>query len=311
MSQTQAYIQAENLHKQFGTFSAVQGVNLQVQAGMAYGLVGADGAGKTTTLRLLVGALTPTQGQVHILGIALRHQPELARTQIGYLAQRFSLYADLTVLENLRFFGEVRGIRGQAFAQRARELLGFVGLAGFENRLAGNLSGGMKQKLGLASALIHRPKVLLLDEPTGGVDPVTRQDFWQLLIGLVSEERIAVVVSTPYMDEAARCNRLGFLHHGKMLTEGTPRELTQSMQEHVLELMAHPKDLARQVAQQDPDVIQAIAFGDRLHLRVNNPNTALARLPSALQSAGVQFSSLRAIAPTLEDAFISLLTEQA
>jgi ABC-2 type transport system ATP-binding protein len=310
MSQSAAYIQAENLHKQFGTLSAVQGVNLQVQAGMAYGLVGADGAGKTTLMRLLVGALTPTLGQVHILGIALQHQPELARAQIGYLAQRFSLYADLTVLENLRFFGEVRGIRGREFDARARELLGFVGLAGFENRLAGNLSGGMKQKLGLASALIHRPKVLLLDEPTGGVDPVTRQDFWQLLIGLVSEERIAVVVSTPYMDEAARCNRLGFLHHGKMLTEGTPRELTQAMQEHVVELMAHPKDLARQVAEQDVDVIQAIAFGDRLHLRVNNPTTVLARLPSALQSAGVQFSSLRPIAPTLEDAFISLLTEQ-
>jgi ABC-2 type transport system ATP-binding protein len=192
------------------------------------------------------------------------------------------------------------------FAARAQELLGFVGLQGFEARLAGLLSGGMKQKLGLACALIHRPKVLLLDEPTGGVDPVTRQDFWQLIIRLLVEG-VAVVVCTPYMDEAARCSRVGFMYGGRLLTEGTPRALTAGLSGRVLELAAHPKDAARRVALADPDVEDALAFGDRLHLRVRGPAGPLERLPGALAKAEVQVERLRPIPPSLEDVFISLL----
>src|SRR5574337_542253 len=211
-------VEAHELRKSFGRTKAVDGVSLTVKAGEAYGLVGPDGAGKTTAMRLLVGALRLDAGSVMIGGYDLSKRPEAARSRIGYLAQRFSLYADLTVYENLRFLGEVRGVTGQAFEARAAELLKFGGLTGFEKRLAGNLSGGMRQKLGLASALVHRPQVLLLDEPTAGVDPVTRQDFWQLIIRLLSQEGVGVIVSTPYMDEAARCSRVGFMYGGRILT---------------------------------------------------------------------------------------------
>ncbi|MBI3242275.1 MAG: ABC transporter ATP-binding protein [Chloroflexi bacterium] len=303
-------VDARGLQKRFGDTKAVDGVSLAVSAGEAYGLVGPDGAGKTTTMRLLVGALRLDSGSVSIGGRDLSKQGEEARAVIGYLAQRFSLYSDLTALENLRFFGEVRGLRGKAFEERAAELFKFVGLAGFEDRLAGNMSGGMKQKLGLATALVHRPQVLLLDEPTGGVDPITRQDFWQLIIRLLTEEGVAVIVSTPYMDEAARCNRLGFMYRGRLLRQGAPRELTAGMNGRVLELTAHPKDKARQVCLADPDVEDALAFGDRFHLRVGQTEGPLARLPGALSQAGVKVDRLRPILPSLEDAFISLLAAQ-
>ena len=234
-------VEATGIRRAFGPVTAVDGVDLVVRAGEAYGLVGPDGAGKTTTLRLLVGALRPDAGSVAIAGADLASRPDDARSSIGYLAQRFSLYGDLTVLENLRFFAQVRGIGETRFAARARDLLGFVDLDGFEDRRADQLSGGMKQKLGLACALVHEPVVLLLDEPTGGVDPVTRQEFWKLLARLLADGR-AIVVSTPYMDEAARCTRVGFMHGGRILVEGSPRELTAPMEGRVLELAATPRE---------------------------------------------------------------------
>ena len=303
-----ALIEAHDLHKSFGRTHAVNDVSLSVQAGEAYGLVGSDGAGKTTTLRLLVGALHADSGTVRVGGYDVARQTELARAGLGYLAQRFSLYGDLTAVENLRFFGQVRGVSGAALDRRAAELLKFVGLAGFETRRGDQLSGGMKQKLGLACALVHQPKVLLLDEPTGGVDPVTRQDFWQLLIRLLAEGA-AVVVSSPYMDEAARCNRIGFMHSGRLLVEGTPRGLTASMNGRVLELAAHPKDKAKFVAQNDLDVEDVLTFGDRFHLRVKNTAGPLERLPQRLAVADVKVDRLRPIAPSLEDVFIALLNK--
>jgi ABC-2 type transport system ATP-binding protein len=259
-------------------------------------------------LRLLVGALKPDSGAARVSGYDIAHQTEQARANIGYLAQRFSLYGDLTVIENLKFFGEVRSVGRVAFAQRAPQLLRFVGLTGFEQRRADQLSGGMKQKLGLACALIHQPKVLLLDEPTGGVDPVTRQDFWQLLIRLLGEGS-AVVVSTPYMDEAARCTRIGFMHSGRVLVEGAPRELTASLNGRVLELAAHPRGKAKALAQADAGVEDVLTFGDRFHLRVTDSTGPLARLPQSLAAAGVTVDRLRLIAPSLEDVFISLLAK--
>ena len=311
-----ALLEATDLHKHFGALAAVDGLSLTVEPGEAYGLVGPDGAGKTTAMRLMVGALSLEGGAVRILGYDVARHAEEARACIGYLPQRFSLYGDLTVNENLVFFGSVRGVERRALADRARELLGFVGLAGFEDRRASALSGGMKQKLGLACALIQRPPLLLLDEPTGGVDPVTRQDFWQLIIRLLSEGA-GVVVSTPYMDEAVRCTRLGFMVAGRLLTTGSPRELVSPLAGRILELAANPKGVARQICRADPEVEDAATFGERLHLRLRPapagrgdlaPATvALERLPRSLAAAGVQMHELRPIAPSLEDAFIALL----
>ena len=210
-------IVASGLHKQFGPIRAVDGVSLQVAAGEIYGLVGPDGAGKTTLVRMLCGALHPDAGSVTLAGFDMERRPESGRERLGYLAQRFALYEELTVEENLRFFAEVRGLPAAQWRGRSRQILEFVGLAQFQGRRAGQLSGGMKQKLGLAIALINQPQVLLLDEPTTGVDPVTRQDFWRLIIPLLRTGELAVLISTPYMDEAMLCTRIGFLRDGRLI----------------------------------------------------------------------------------------------
>src|SRR5215207_5716734 len=229
-------IQANNISKSFGNVHAVDGVSLKIPAGEIYGLVGADGAGKTTTMRLLVGALKADSGEVNICGYDLNRQIETARAQFGYLSQRFSMYEDLSVLENIRFFAEVRGLRSNEWLPRCNEILEFVGLEKFKDRRAGLLSGGMKQKLGLASALVTRPRVLLLDEPTTGVDPVTRQDFWQLVIRLTMQgEGVSVIISTPYMDEASRCHRVGFMKAGRLIAEDTPTNLRTRLNNRILE----------------------------------------------------------------------------
>jgi ABC-2 type transport system ATP-binding protein len=311
---TNNLVQATNLHKNFGSVKAVDGVDLNINSGEIYGLVGSDGAGKTTTIRLLVGALLPTQGDITICGYDLRKQVELARSTIGYLSQRFSMYEDLTVLENIRFFAEIRGLSSTEWLPRSMEILEFVGLDKFIDRRAGQLSGGMKQKLGLASALVTRPRLLLLDEPTTGVDPVTRQDFWQLVIKLVSiplrgqEGGVSVIISTPYMDEASRCHRVGFMRKGKIIVEDTPSNLRARFNNRVLELRGSPINTLRHVAHQDKDVEDVAAFGDKLHVRVREGKSDLVmqRLPDEIKSAGGVLTELRAIPSTLEDVFIAL-----
>ncbi|MCL4267125.1 MAG: ABC transporter ATP-binding protein [Anaerolineae bacterium] len=302
-------IEVENLVRKFGAVTAVSGLTLSVPAGEIYGLVGPDGAGKTTTFRLLVGALLPDSGRGAIGGHDLLTEIEAVRWLIGYLPQRFSLYPDLTVAENLRFFAEVNGLPPQEWQPRREEMLAFVGLAEFANRQAWQLSGGMKQKLGLATALIHQPRLLLLDEPTGGVDPVTRQDFWQLIGKAVVEEGLTVLVSTPYMDEASRCNRIGFMQHGRILAEGTPQSLIAPLHGRILELVASPRRLVRQVVVGDTAVEDIQPFGHKFHLRVQ-PGTAeivQQRLPVALTAAGATVERLALTPPLLEDAFIELL----
>lgn len=316
-------IQASDLHKHFGATRAVDGLSLSIPPGEIFGLVGSDGAGKTTTLRLLVGALKADEGRVSICGFDVSKKVEDARAQVGYLSQRFSLYEDLTVLENIRFFAEVRGLSPQDWEPRSMEILEFVGLAGFKDRRAGQLSGGMKQKLGLASALVTRPRVLLLDEPTTGVDPVTRQDFWQLIIRLTSAplapdgsanggqgSSVSVLISTPYMDEASRCHRVAFMRHGRIIAEGAPSELRATLNHRILELRGGPLNTLRRLAQRDPDVEDVRAFGDRLHLRVREKRaeTVIQRLPAELAQGG-KVTDLRMIPPTLEDVFIALLEE--
>jgi len=296
-------INAVNLSKSFGATQAVDQLNLSAQAGEIFGLVGSDGAGKTTTLRLLVGALRPDAGSVSICGFDILAQTDNAREKIGYLSQRFSLYEDLSVLENIRFFAEVRGLELKDWKPRCMELLKFVGLENFTERKAGQLSGGMKQKLGLASALVSRPQILLLDEPTTGVDPATRQDFWQLIIRIVAAEGMAVILTTPYMDEAVRCNRLGFMRSGRLIAEGTPTQLRERLNGCILELQTdHPIQLREQVLK-IAGVQDARAFGDKLHLRV---------LPERAEEVISQLHTLnggshaRLIPASLEDVFISL-----
>jgi ABC-2 type transport system ATP-binding protein len=302
-------IAVHNLVRRFGAVTAVSDLSLTVQPGEIYGLVGPDGAGKTTTFRLLVGALLPDSGEGRIGGHDLRRDIEAVRRIIGYLPQRFSLYGDLTVAENLRFFAEINGIPAQEWQPRRDAMLAFVNLAEFADRQARQLSGGMKQKLGLATALIHRPRLLLLDEPTGGVDPVTRQDFWQLIGKAVVEEGLTVLVSTPYMDEASRCNRVGFMNYGRLLAEGTPQSLTAPLNGRILELVGTPRRLVRETAAQDPGVEDVQAFGHTFHLRLRPGALAEVRdrLPAALSAAGATIERLEPAAPLLEDAFIELL----
>jgi ABC-2 type transport system ATP-binding protein len=315
-------VSATNLKKHFGDVQAVNDVSLNIRAGEIYGLVGADGAGKTTTIRLLVGALKADAGEVNICGYDINKQTEQARSQFGYLSQRFSMYEDLTVLENIRFFAEVRGLKSNEWLPRSMEILEFVGLADFKDRRAGQLSGGMKQKLGLASALVTRPKVLLLDEPTTGVDPVTRQDFWQLVIKLVSTplsdsppvfgenegSRRGVLISTPYMDEASRCHRVGFMKAGKLIAEDTPSNLRARLNGRVLQLRGDPITTLRHIAHQDKDVEDVAAFGDKLHVRVREgtAQAILERLPQEIRAANATLTELRVIPPALEDVFIAL-----
>jgi ABC-2 type transport system ATP-binding protein len=296
-------IEARNLSKSFKSTEAVNSLSLQVSAGEIFGLVGPDGAGKTTTLRLLCGALKSDEGEISIAGFDIPQQVEQARTQIGYLPQRFSLYEELTVMENIRFFAEVRGLSAQEWKPRCVEILQFVGLEMFTSRRAGHLSGGMKQKLGLAAALVHQPQVLLLDEPTTGVDPITRQDFWRLIIRLVSPARdfsnnkkgpVAVLVSTPYMDEAMRCARVWFMKDGKMIIEGIPLPAL------------------RQIAKDDIDVEDAQMFGDRLHIRVREGKlkVVISRLRTQSQTKEYKISRIEETSPQLEDFFIYLLEKQ-
>ncbi len=312
-----SHIKAIQLRKTFGHLVAVDALSLSIAPGEIYGLVGADGAGKTTTMRLVCGALRPDAGEISVAGYDVKKQTEQARAHIGYLSQRFSMYEDLTVLENIRFFAEVRGLKANEWYPRSMEILEFVGLAAFKDRFAGMLSGGMKQKLGLASALVTRPSILLLDEPTTGVDPVTRQDFWQLIIKLVTSpqngEAVSVLISTPYMDEAARCHRIGFMKKGQLITEGTPGQLRAMLDGQILELRGTPLAEIRHHAQEVAGVENVQAFGDRLHLRVarGQAESVMTRLPAQLGPAGVTVESLRSLPPTLEDVFIALSHEEA
>jgi ABC-2 type transport system ATP-binding protein len=316
-------ISAQHLRKSFGTKLAVADLNLNIAPSEIYGLVGSDGAGKTTAIRLLVGALKPDSGEASICGHAISRQAEQARTQLGYLSQRFSFYEELTVLENIRFFSEVRGLTKKEWLPRCLEILEFVGLAAFKDRRAGQLSGGMKQKLGLASALVTRPRVLLLDEPTTGVDPVTRQDFWQLLIRLVAElhqvpspgnegkqetEGVAVLISTPYMDEAARCNRVGFMRMGQLIAEGAPSQLCSMLEERIVEVRGKRLPAVRQALGKIEDVEDVHTFGDKLHLRIlpGKADSVITTLAKSFPTKGKERVEAGLIPPTLEDVFIAL-----
>jgi ABC-2 type transport system ATP-binding protein len=278
---------------------------MNVPAGQIYGLVGPDGAGKTTTLRMLCGALLPDGGHASVAGVDVVKDPEEVRRHLGYMPQRFSLYGDLTVAENIRFFADVYRVpRAEQDALMAR-LLDFSRLGPFKNRRADALSGGMKQKLALACTLIHTPRVLLLDEPTTGVDPVARREFWDILRDAVNHDGVTVLVSTPYMDEADRCHVVGFMRDGKLLASDTPRNLQKLILGVVLEVQAAPRHAAEAALRRLPGVRDVQVFGDRLHA-VADAAPAEETLRQHLADAGATLLAVRTIPPTMEDVFMHL-----
>jgi ABC-2 type transport system ATP-binding protein len=298
-------IHTTDLGRCFGATPAVDGLDLRVPRGSIYGLVGPDGAGKTTTIRLLCGAITADRGTALVNGIDVTRAPEQVRRVTGYVAQRFGLYGDLTVRENMRFFADVYGVPRSEQGTLMQRLLGFSRLAPFQHRRADALSGGMKQKLALACALLHGPALLLLDEPTAGVDPVSRREFWDILREAVVQQGMTVLVATPYMDEADRCHYVGFMRAGRLLASGTPRELQALVDGVVLEILATPRIAAERALRTLPGVRDVQVFGDRLHVvvAVAPPSSAL---ETVLAGAGAVLHSSRPVAPTMEDVFMHL-----
>lgn len=298
----------EGLSKDFGATKAVRDLSLEVREGELFGLVGPDGAGKTTTLRMLAGILRPTSGDAWIDGISVRRDPEAIKEHIAYMPQRFGLYQDLTVIENLLFYADLFRVPAKLRSDRIETLFGFSRLGAFKDRLAGALSGGMKQKLGLACALIHSPRILLLDEPTNGVDPVSRRDFWKILYDLL-KEGISIIVSTAYLDEAERMTRVALMHHGSVIELGEPQELKDLVDGVVLELISSDIGRSRKLLSGTPGVFDINVFGDSLHLRVRDEEVATA-VRRKLEELAVEIESLQQIEPGMEDAFLSLIQKQ-
>jgi ABC-2 type transport system ATP-binding protein len=300
-------IRLDGLSRRFGDVMAVEALNFSIGQGEMFGLVGPDGAGKTTTIRMLCGILEPTAGTAEILGHDLRQDPDRIKSDIGYLSQRFSLYGDLTVDENIEFFAGINGVAD--YRKRREDLLEFTRLTPFRKRLAENLSGGMKQKLALACTLIHTPRMILLDEPTTGVDPVSRRDFWRILQSLLAE-RITIVMSTPYLDEAERCTRVALMSDGRVISVDTPGAIRQRMIGEVVEIVCDSVREAARVLRSLRLASEVQAFGDRLNVIVGNAARDVPVLTDALVRAGVVPRGLRTVTPSLENVFISLLTRK-
>jgi ABC-2 type transport system ATP-binding protein len=316
-------IRTDRLTKTFGDLTAVGDLTLSVEEGEIFGLVGPDGAGKTTTMRLLTSILEPSGGDAWVADCHVVRQAEAVKEKIGYMSQRFGLYPDLTVMENLDFYADIYSVPRRERQERSARLLAFSNLAPFRRRLAGNLSGGMKQKLGLACTLIHTPRVLFLDEPTNGVDPVSRRDFWRILYQLL-REKVTIFISTAYLDEAERCNRVALIHRGGLLACGTPEEVKQLMRGTILEVRtAAPRRAAAILRRQcektgaekqtgeplfSPQSIGL--FGDRVHVVCEAPEAAARQVQAILQSAGEPPDSVRVAPPSLEDVFVSALGQQ-
>lgn len=302
-------IRTADLSRTFGDAVAVDGVTLSVTPGEIFGVVGPDGAGKTTLMRLLAGILDPTGGDAWVTGRSVRTQAGAVHREIGYMSQRFGLYADLSVLENIRFYADLYGVPRRGRAERIEHLLAFGGLGPFRRRFAGALSGGMKQKLGLACALVHTPKVLLLDEPTNGVDPVSRRDFWRILYRLLAE-RVTVFMSTAYLDEAERFQRLALLHRGRLLSVGTPEEVKALFQGVVLEVRSEDSRAAAAALRRILPGASVGLFGDRVHVGTRAPREAIPGAEQALRDAGIAFSPISTVEPSLEDVFVSVLADR-
>jgi ABC-2 type transport system ATP-binding protein len=301
---TDPAIVAQDLCRDFGALKAVDHLNIRVFPGEIYGLVGPDGAGKTTALRMLSSILDPTAGRCRMAGFDVQENPGAVKDSIAYMSQRFALYFDLTVAENIDFYADLYGVPRKGRRQRVDELLGFSGMRRFRKRRAGQLSGGMKQKLQLVCALIHTPKVLLLDEPTNGVDPVSRRDFWRVLYRLL-RQGVAILVTTAYMDEAERCHRVGLLHEGRLLVEGTPGQVRERLSHRILAVVTdRPRAAAPLLRRSLPG---ASVFGNSVHLFCRDPADAEKEVRRIMGAAGIPITKVEPIAPSLEDVFIDLV----
>lgn len=302
-------IRTKDLTRRFGDTAAVDSLSLSVEEGELFGLVGPDGAGKTTVMRLLTAILDPSEGDAWVMGRSVRAEPGKIHAEIGYMSQRFGLYTDLSVLENLHFYADLYGVPRRGRDSRIDELLAFAGLAPFKNRFAGNLSGGMKQKLGLACTLVHTPRVLFLDEPTSGVDPVSRRDFWRILYRLL-REKVTIFVSTGYLDEAERFQRLVLLHRGRSLAVGTPADVKAIFPGTILEIRCEEPRRGAAVLRKEIPGSAVGLFGDRVHAGVGDPASAARDIEKALAGAGIACTSVQPIEPALEDVFVAVLSSE-
>lgn len=315
MTDDRVVIATANLVKTFraasGTIRAVDGVTLQVRRGETYGLIGPDGAGKTTTTRVILGLLRRTAGESTILGYDSMRDTYAIRERVGYIAQQFALPPDLTVMENMRFFADVHGVDAAAQRTRIPELLEFAGLRSFGRRLAANLSGGMKKKLALACSLIHEPEVVLLDEPTLGVDPVSRREFWNLLGNLRAEKGMTIFVCTPYMDEAERCNWVGLIYNGRLIAHDSPQAIKAMVPGSLLEFRPTDFQRAKELAGSLPGVLEVQTYGTMLHLFVDDPERRRSEIERALGREGIDCTDMRPIEARMEEAFISIVRREA
>jgi len=298
---------AERLSKSYGAVRAVNGLDLRVEQGELFALVGPDGAGKTTTIRILCGILAPGEGSVSVLGRDLVREAAWVKANVGYFSQRFTLYGDLTIDENIEFFARIHGVEG--FRDRREELLDFTRLAPFRRRLADRLSGGMKQKLALACTLIHSPRLVLLDEPTTGVDPVSRRELWLILSELL-KSGITILMSTPYLDEAERATRVGLMHEGRLLAVDRPGRIRESTRGSILEIVCSDIRRAAAALKLTGAFRNVRLFGDRLNVMVSEAGTGEQAVRATLAGAGIGVSSCRVVPTSLENAFISLVTSE-
>jgi ABC-2 type transport system ATP-binding protein len=299
----QSAILAEGLTKSFPGVRAVDGLSFDVHAGEIFGLVGPDGAGKTTTLRMLAGIMPMDAGKARVAGFDVTRDPEGAKHGLSYMPQRFGLYEDLTVDENIRFYADLFGVKRAERAERSTQLLQAAGMSEFRARLAGKLSGGMKQKLGLVCALIHKPKVILLDEPTTGVDPVSRRDFWRILYELAAEG-VAILTSTAYLDEAERCHRVLLLHQGKVLFCDTPENLKAGFGKGVLSITAPEPRLLRSELDGAKGLSSLMLTGDGIHVVVDDAARRTSEFEARLKRANVAFDAIQQVEPSIEDLFV-------
>ena len=299
-------IQLNDVSKSFGPVQALKGVNLDIQRGEMFGLVGPDGAGKTTIIRILCGIYAPSNGNANILGYNTIKDIKKIKGKIGYLSQRFSLYGDLTVDENIEFFAEIHDVKN--FKTRRDELLDFTRLKPFRNRYAEKLSGGMKQKLGLACTLIHEPEIIYLDEPTTGVDPVSRRDFWKILSDLL-KSNITILITTPYLDEVERCNRVALLNQGSIMMVDTPKNLKSLVKETIIEIVPDKIRKAFKILSSSAKFSDIQAFGDRLNVFANDYDGGLTQISEILNSENINVLHSRRIPPSLENVFIHLIND--
>lgn len=299
-------IRTEALTRSFDGVTAVDHLTLAVEEGEIFGLVGPDGAGKTTIIRLLTAILEPTSGDAWVAGRHIVREAEPIKDVIGYMSQRFGLYTDLTVMENIHFYADIYGVPHRGRAEKIDRLLAFSNLAPFKKRLGGNLSGGMKQKLGLACALIHTPKVLFLDEPTNGVDPVSRRDFWKILYQL-AREGVTIFVSTATLDEAERCSRLALIHKGRLQAVGTPPEIKRLMRGTILQIRSTEPRRAAALLRASLEAESVGLFGNYIHVVTRDPAGTMVRARTLLAQGGLPAADIRSVAPELEDVFISML----